>query len=90
MSIVIQKYETFFVNAHQNEVDTVLLRIRAPISTFSLVCSLVPRDALRKQAHIIYCNISLMKNDYFLMKNCDIFLIFAQNIDCGYTLEPSK
>ena len=22
------------------------------------------------------------------MKNCDIFLIFAQNIDCGYTLEP--
>ena len=22
------------------------------------------------------------------MKNCDVFLIFAQNIDCGYTLEP--
>ena len=22
------------------------------------------------------------------MENCDIFLIFAQNIDCGYTLEP--
>ena len=22
------------------------------------------------------------------MKNCDIFLIFAQNIDRGYTLEP--
>ena len=21
------------------------------------------------------------------MKNCDIFLIFAQNIDCGYSLE---
>ena len=21
-------------------------------------------------------------------KNVDIFLIFAQNIDCGYTLEP--
>ena len=28
------------------------------------------------------------KNDYFPMKKCDIFLIFAQNIDCGYTLEP--
>ena len=26
------------------------------------------------------------KNDNFLMKNCDIFLIFAQNRDCG--LEP--
>ena len=22
------------------------------------------------------------------MKNCDDFLIFAQNISCGYTLEP--
>ena len=21
------------------------------------------------------------------MKNCDVFLIFAQNSDCGYTLE---
>ena len=28
------------------------------------------------------------KNDYFQTKNYDIFLIFAQNIDCGYTLEP--
>ena len=27
------------------------------------------------------------KNDNFQMKNCDIFLIFAQNIDRGYTLE---
>ena len=24
------------------------------------------------------------KNDNFQMKNCDIFLIFAQNIDFGY------
>ena len=28
------------------------------------------------------------KNDYFQMKNCNIFLIFAQTIDFGYTLEP--
>ena len=28
------------------------------------------------------------KNDNFQMKNCNIFLIFARNIDCGYTLEP--
>ena len=27
------------------------------------------------------------KNDNFQMKNCNIFHIFAQNIDCGYTLE---
>ena len=24
------------------------------------------------------------------MKNFDLFLIFAQNIDCGYTLEPTQ
>ena len=30
------------------------------------------------------------KNDNFQMKICDIFLIFAQNINCGYTLEPPQ
>ena len=30
------------------------------------------------------------KNDNFQMKNFDIFLIFAQNIDCGYTLETPQ
>ena len=40
---------------------------------------------LRLHAHVIYC-----KNDNFLMKKCDIFLIFAQNIDRGYTLEPPQ
>ena len=28
------------------------------------------------------------KNDFYQMKNCNIILIFAQNIDRGYTLEP--
>ena len=28
-----------------------------------------------------------LKNDNFQTKNCDSFLIFAQNIDLGYTLE---
>ena len=30
------------------------------------------------------------KNDNFQIKNCGIFSIFAQNIDCGYTLEPPQ
>ena len=30
------------------------------------------------------------KNVYFQMKNCNIFLIFAQNIDLWYTLEPPQ
>ena len=28
------------------------------------------------------------RNVNFQIKNSNIFLIFAQNIDCGYTLEP--
>ena len=28
------------------------------------------------------------KNDILDVKNVTFFLIFAQNIDCGYTLEP--
>ena len=31
-----------------------------------------------------------LKNENFQWKNVDIFLIFAQNIDCGYTLEPPR
>ena len=30
----------------------------------------------------------VIKNEIFQKKNFDIFLIFAQNIDCGYKLEP--
>ena len=30
------------------------------------------------------------KNVHFQMKILDIFLVFAQNIDCGYTLEPPQ
>ena len=30
------------------------------------------------------------KNENFRWKKNNIFLIFAQNIDCGYTLEPPR
>ena len=50
----------------------------------------IPDRILRKHVHAIYCDISRLKNDTFLVKNCDIFLIFAQNIDCGYMLEPPQ
>ena len=31
-----------------------------------------------------------VKNDFFYWEKNDIFLIFAQNIDCAYTLEPPR
>ena len=39
------------------------------------------------------CNIQISfgcKNGNFHWTNFDIFLILAQNIDCGYTLEPPR
>ena len=32
----------------------------------------------------------VVKNENFQQKLFDIFLISAQNIDCGYTLEPPR
>ena len=46
--------------------------------------------SLRKLAHAIYRYFLSSKTENFLRKKIDIFLIFAQNIDCGYTLEPPR
>ena len=44
--------------------------------------------SLLKHAHEIRQFFTAVKKDNFQLKYCDVFLIFAQNIDCGYTLEP--
>ena len=46
--------------------------------------------SLRKLAHAINRDFLSFKNENFQLKNFDIFLIFAQNIACGYTLEPPR
>ena len=38
----------------------------------------------------IYRKFYHQKNDNFQIKNPDIRLISAQNIDCGYSLEPPR
>ena len=52
--------------------------------------SLIHYANMPMQYRPIYCNISGCKNQNFQSKNYDIFLIFAQNIDCRYTLEPPQ
>ena len=37
-----------------------------------------------------YIEISSPKTENFQIKNSDIFHISAQNIDCGYSLEPPR
>ena len=46
--------------------------------------------ALRKHAYSNILKILPPKNETFQIKNSNIFHIFAQNIDCGYSLEPPR
>ena len=46
--------------------------------------------SLRKHAHAIYSDFKVVKNENFQWIFFYIFLIFAQNIDCGYSLEPPR
>ena len=45
---------------------------------------------LRKPAYSNILKILLPKNENFQIKKSDIFHISAQNIDCGYSLEPPR
>ena len=66
--------------------------------TTELATSEVVHKVSRAESNFITktcpCNIQKFfwgcKNENFHWKNFDIFLIFAQNIDCGYTLEPPR
>ena len=45
---------------------------------------------LRKHAYSSRLKILPPKNENFQIKNSDILHISAQNIDCGYSLEPPQ
>ena len=47
-------------------------------------------STLRKHAHSIILKFLPPKNENFQMKISDNFHISAQNIDCGYSLEPPR
>ena len=51
---------------------------------------LVEKKPLRKHAYSNILKILPPKNENFQIKNSDIFPISAQNIDCGYLLEPPR
>ena len=46
--------------------------------------------SLRKHAYSNILKIWPPNNENFRIKNSDIFHISAQNIDCGYSLEPPR
>ena len=45
---------------------------------------------LRKHAYSNILNFLPPKNENFQIKKSDVFHISAQNIDCGYSLEPPR
>ena len=47
-------------------------------------------DHITKTRLFKYTENFTTKNENFQVKNSDIFLISAQNIDCGYSLEPPR
>ena len=53
------------------------------------LCS-VKRATLRKHAYLNILKISPQKTGSFLIKILIFFHISAQNIDCGYSLEPPR
>ena len=61
---------------------------------YAKVRFLIPRLRCVKDSSLCPCNIQRFfissKTLKFREKNLDIFLIFAQNKDCGYTLEPPR
>ena len=59
------------------------------------MCSLFPEATfysftLRKHAYSNIKKILRPKNENFQIKKIDIFHISAQNIHCGYSLEPTR
>ena len=56
----------------------------------TLVIILAVRIASRKHTYPNTLKLLPSKNENFQIKNSDIFHISAQNIDCGYSLEPPR
>ena len=48
------------------------------------------KHALREYAYSNILKILRLKHENVQMKTSDIFHTFAQNIDCGYSLEPPR
>ena len=68
------------------------------LNTICVLCRWIIRvqDCLQIWLHYenipiqIYCKFNHQKNENFQIKNSDIFYVSAQNIDCGYSLEPPR
>ena len=74
--------------------NTALLYEPGHSISYNTVCApsedFVQPAPLRKHAYSNLLKILPQKNENFQIKNSDIFHVSAQNIDCGYSLEPPR
>ena len=54
-------------------------------SLFVFVLTKLLTMIITKTTHAIYISFLVVENEHFHWNKNDIFLIFAKNIDCGYT-----
>ena len=59
-------------------------------SVFQAQSDARPPGLITKTSLFKYTENFTTKNENFQIKNSDIFHISAQNIDCGYSLEPPR
>ena len=57
---------------------------------FCRKCALAYTMVITKTSPFKYSENCTTKKEHFQIKNSDIFHISAQNIDCGYSLEPPR
>ena len=60
------------------------------ITVVPLCIFIVRSSSLRKHPYSNILKILPLKKENFQIENSDIFHISAQNIDCGYSLEPPR
>ena len=64
--------------------------LKSPNTDGCLQTPWIIRTPLQKHTYSNILKILQPKKENFQIKNSDIFQISAQNIDCGYPLEPAR
>ena len=70
-----------------------IIKYKLNLGPFKAIMLLMKKKishTLLNLAHAINGDFSAVKIENFIGKKKDIFKVFAQNIDCGYTLEPPR
>ena len=74
----------------QGLIRSLVIRLYILANAIVLSANNESSNPLRKHAYSNILTVLPLKNENFQIKSSDIFHISAQNIDCGYSLEPPR